>query len=384
MISWVVGNGSEIENCDTGDLMKHKFACATLLIAFVATIGATAPVPAEAQSFPGAGLVMTYNVNEGTDFQQVVGATTLPEFLIGVGQIVTQVQGTNPPERMQAVARQILEAQPELLSLQEVDQWYTGTFDPVAGTCGTMTLQYDMLQELLSDLAAQGGHYEVAVQVTQYAFPPTPGLIPPTNYICVSVNDYNVILARTDLPSWIFRWSNPQNGQFVNEVVLPTPIGPVPLPRSWASVDAEFFGHSFLFIDTHLESFDATIRELQGAELRAGPANSSLPVVIAMDSNAQAFPQPQDATYVDFLSAGYDDVWSRIYPKLAGLTCCQDEADNNPVSQLYQRIDLVLLHGNVSPWGAVLIGANAKSRLPDGLWPSDHAALAAGVLVGNN
>jgi hypothetical protein len=363
--------------------MKSNLARATLVILSVAAWAATA-VPAVTQSLPGAGTVMTYNVNEGTDFQQVVGATSLTQFLIGVGQIITQVQGTNPPERMQAVARQILEAQPELLSLQELDQWYTGTFDPIAGSCGTMTLQYDMLQELLSDLAAQGGHYEVAVQVTQYAFPPTPGLIPPSNYICVSVNDYNVILARTDLPSWIFRWSNPQTGQFVNEVVLPTPVGPVPLPRSWASVDAEFFGHPFLFIDTHLESFDGTIRELQGGELRAGPANSFLPVVIAMDSNSQAFPLPQDPTYTDFISAGYNDVWSTLYPKRAGLTCCQDEADNNPVSELYQRIDLVLTHGSVRPWGAVLIGADVQSRLPDGLWPSDHAALVAGVAVGRH
>jgi hypothetical protein len=364
--------------------MKRNIARTTLEIAFVAVIWAAMAVSAIAQSFPGAGTVMTYNVNEGTDFQQVVGATTLPQFLIGVGQILTQVEGTNPPERMQAVARQIVDTQPELLSIQEVDQWYTGTFDPAAGTCGTMTLQYDMLQELLTDLAAQGGHYEVAVQVTQYAFPPTPGLIPPSNYICVSVNDYNVILARTDLPSWFFQWSNPQTGQFVNEVVLPTPVGPVPLPRSWASVNAEFFGHSFLFIDTHLESFDTGIRELQGGELRAGPANSSLPVIIAMDSNAQAFPQPQDPTYVDFISAGYNDVWSRLFPKRAGLTCCQDEADNNPVSQLYQRIDLVLTLGKVKPWGAVLIGNNPRSRLPDGLWPSDHAGLAAGVVVGSN
>jgi hypothetical protein len=81
----------------------------------------------------------------------------------------------------------------------------------------------------------------------------------------------------------------------VNEVVLTTPIGQVPLPRSWALVDAEFFGTSLLFIDTHLESFDPTIRELQGGELRAGPANSSLPVVIAMDSNAQAFPLPPES-----------------------------------------------------------------------------------------
>jgi hypothetical protein len=103
-----------------------------------------------------------------------------------------------------------------------------------------------------------------------------------------------------------------------------------------------------------------------------------------MDSNAQAFPLPQDRTYLDFMSAGYNDVWSRLFPRRAGLTCCQDEADNNPVSQLYQRIDLVLTHGKVTPWAAVLIGANARSRLPDGLWPSDHAGLAAGVIVGSN
>jgi hypothetical protein len=183
--------------------MKRNATRATLVIVSVAAIWAAIATPAVAQSFPGAGIVMTYNVNEGTDFDQVVGAQTLPQFLVGVGQILTQVQGTNPPERMQAVARQILEAQPELLSIQEVDQWYTGILDPMTGMCGTMNLQYDMLQELLNDLAAQGGHYEVAVQVTQYAFPPTPGLIPPTDYICVSLNDYNVILARTGLPHWV-------------------------------------------------------------------------------------------------------------------------------------------------------------------------------------
>jgi hypothetical protein len=122
---------------------------------------------------------------------------------------------------------------------------------------------------------------------------------------------------------------------------------------------------------------------LQGGELRAGPANTALPLIIAMDSNAQAFPLPQDPTYVDFMSAGYNDVWSRLFPKRAGLTCCQDEADNNPVSQLYQRIDLVLTHGKVTPWAAALIGNNPRSRLADGLWPSDHAALVAVVAVGN-
>jgi hypothetical protein len=364
--------------------MKRSIARSIFVIVFVLAIWVAMAALAAAQRFPGIGVVMTYNVNEGTDFLQVVGTQNEQQFLLGVGQVLTQVQGTNPPERMQAVARQIFAVQPELLSLQEVDQWYSGTFDPVAGTCGTMTLEYDMLQELLSALAAQGGHYEVAVQVTQTAFPPTPGLIPPSTFICVAVNDYNVVLARTDLPSWVFQWSNPQSGQFVNELVLQTPIGPVPYPRAWASVDAQFFGHTFLYINTHLESFDANIRELQGGELRAGPANTSLPLIVAMDSNAQAFPLPQDPTYLDFMSAGYSDVWSTLFPRIAGLTCCQDEADNNPVSQLYQRIDLVLTHGTVAPWEALLIGTSPRSRLPDGLWPSDHAALEAGVVIGSN
>src|ERR1700722_2016169 len=125
--------------------MKRNIARATLVIFSVAAIWGAAAAPAVAQSFPGIGTVMTYNINEGT------------EFLLGVGQVITQVEGTNPPERMRAVARQILDVQPELLSLQEVDQWYTGTFDPITDSCGAMTLQYDMLDELLNALAAQGG-----------------------------------------------------------------------------------------------------------------------------------------------------------------------------------------------------------------------------------
>jgi hypothetical protein len=88
----------------------------------------------------------------------------------------------------------------------------------------------------------------------------------------------------------------------------------------------------------------------------------------------------------DFMSAGYDDVWSRALSEdRAGLTCCQDEADNNPVSQLYQRIDLASNTrqsdsvGSIVDWGRI-----RRSRLPDGLWPSDHAAVVAGVVVGSS
>jgi hypothetical protein len=104
-------------------------------------------------------------------------------------------------------------------------------------------------------------------------------------------------------------------------------------------------------------------------------------VILAMDSNSQAFPFPQDATYLDFLGAGYSDVWAELLPFLPGFTCCQTETDNNPVSALSQRMDLILTKGHVVPLAVTLLDAEPRSRLPDGLWPSDHAAVVAGLIV---
>ncbi len=329
----------------------------------------------------GALRVITYNVDEGTDFIELQNATTQSQFLLAVGETISAVRLTEPANRMQAVAQQIMAAAPTLVSLQEVDQWYSGTYDPIAGTCGPLTLEFDMLQELTADLASLGGHYQVAVQATQYAFPPTPGFIAPSTYLCVQVFDYNVILARTDLSQTRFQWSNPLSGQFANILYLTTPIGVIPLPRVWASVDGTFNGKPFRFIGTHLESIDAGIRELQGGELRAGPAATLLPVIVAMDSNAQASPLPQDATYSDFMNAGFNDAWSELYPGVAGFTCCQDPLVNNIDSELYQRIDLILTLGNVEVQSIALFGATADTKTSDGLWPSDHAGVNAQVVI---
>src|SRR5262249_55532950 len=95
------------------------------------------------------------------------------------------------------------------------------------------------------------------------------------------------------------------------------------------------------------------------------------------DANAQAAPPPQDLTYTDFLKAGYTDVWSKIFPGSSGFTCCQAQFVNNPVSQRSQRIDLILTLGNVRAQNIALFGADQSEKTSDGLWPSDHAAVAA-------
>ena len=340
-------------------------------------------VPATAQLSQGNGnlRVMTYNVDEGTDYVEVQNATTATQFLIAVGETITNVRATNPPSRMQAVAQQIMTASPTLVSLQEVDRWSSGPFNSLTGTCGALTVEFDMLQELTAALAALGGHYQVAMQAVQYNFPQTPGLILPSTFLCVQVVDYNVILARTDLSTARFQWNNPQSGQFVNILSLLTPLGPIPLPRVWVSVDASFNGNAFRFIGTHLESVDATIRELQGGELRAGPANAPLPVILAMDSNAQAAPLPQDETYIDFMAAGYNDAWSQLFPTTTGFTCCQAPLVNNVASQLFQRIDLVLTLGHIETQNIAIFGVDPSTKTSGGFWPSDHAGVAAQLQI---
>jgi endonuclease/exonuclease/phosphatase family protein len=358
--------------------MKNQILAGLLLV--------LACLPASAQSLSkGKGdlRVMTYNVNEGSDYLEVQHATDGQQFLVAVGQTIAQVRATNPAARMQALAKQIIAASPTLVGLQELDQWSTGSLDLSTFNCGSTTVEFDMLKELQDALSAQGAHYTLAVEAQQYAFPPIPGLILPGTFLCVQVVNHIAILARADLDASKFSWANPQSAQYATELFFPTPAGAVPFPRAWASVDATFHGQTFRFITTHLESVDTTkfglpsFRELQGAELRNGPANTSLPVVVAMDSNAQAAPLPQDPTYIDFNLAGYADAWSEVFPGVPGFTCCQAELDNNPVSQLFQRIDLVLTLGPVEVQNIALFGASPASKTAEGLWPSDHAGVAA-------
>jgi hypothetical protein len=99
--------------------------------------------------------VMTYNVDEGTDYLEVGAATSLTQSLIAVGTTITQVRATNPPERMKALAAQIIAAAPALVILQELDQWFSGSFDPGAQTCGPVLGLTCCQSQLVNNLTSQ-------------------------------------------------------------------------------------------------------------------------------------------------------------------------------------------------------------------------------------
>ena len=120
-----------------------KYTALLVVLAFAAGLSGSQPASAQLGQGNGDLRVMTYNVDEGTDYIEVTQATNTTEFLIGVGKTISQVRATKPPERMEALASQIIAASPALVSLQELDQWFTGSLDPTTRTCGSVALEFD-------------------------------------------------------------------------------------------------------------------------------------------------------------------------------------------------------------------------------------------------
>jgi hypothetical protein len=73
--------------------------------------------------------VMTRNLYLGADLNRAIAATTVPEFLAANAQIFSNVQATNFPERAKALAREIADADPTLVGLQEGSIWLSGAFN---------------------------------------------------------------------------------------------------------------------------------------------------------------------------------------------------------------------------------------------------------------
>ena len=274
---------------------------------------------------------MTYNVHEGSDFNEIFAATNVPEFVTAVQTTLDSVNASKPPVRMKAVARQIAMNRPDLVGLQEVSTWRMGP-------PGNQTVLYDMLQELLDALNAQGQHYYpvVVVQEFQLAGPLPDG----TNYL--SVSDTDVILAKRGL-----HLSNVQSGNYKYQLSVPTFFGDVPVARGWGSVDLQLHNQSVRFIVTHLENVipqmpqTLMLQEAQALELMKGPANTFLPVIIAGDFNANAA-DPNDLTYATYklmTNSGYTDAWAATRPLNPGLTW--QLVDSQSVDTAYQRIDYI-------------------------------------------
>ncbi len=350
-----------------------SFGLVTLLAGLVLT--PMAHTQASPDGKRGTVKVMTYNLNEGSDFTEVLSAQTLPEFVEAVQVTLNSVVASNPPLRMQAVAHQIAMTQPDLVGLQEVTTWRVGP-----GPNPTPVL-YDMLQELMGALSEQGQHYYPVVVVNEFQLQgPLPDFV---NY--VSASDTDVLLARGDQAD--LQVSNVQSAHFNALLTIPTLLGSLTIERGWGSADITLHDQLFRFIVTHLENVipqvPATllVQQAQAMELSNIPGNTSLPVIIAGDFNAIAnIPtDPTFATYQEMLNLGFGDAWTARHPQRPGLTW--QLVDSSPVDTATQRIDYIFYRGLVNPRTSSLAGDAKQDRI-DGLWPSDHAGVRALLQVG--
>lgn len=382
--------------------------------------------------------VMTRNLYLGADILGLATATDGAAALAAANQAWATVQATRFPERAEAIAREIDQAGPDVLALQEVTTWRLGF--PEACLAGAPVppsaseVAYDFLAILLQALERRGLHYQVAAQVTSMdaelciGDPGDPATLRDLRY-----TDRDVMLVRQGV-----RWRDPTlppAQPLPGFVPAPVPPGPgdrngalyavslgadVPATafftvggstdpifswRGWTAVEVERGDRWIRVFGTHVEDTLAMPPEsglepwffqaLQDAQLVAivdavylDPA-ATLPTVVLGDFNAYVEPaNPAPPTYA-FLTGGafpldpaldgispLRDAWTALHPGDWGFTWGFDATLRG--GALVTRLDLVLATPEVAPLAIARTGVHERIR---GMHPSDHAGLTATLAV---
>jgi hypothetical protein len=365
--------------------------------------------------------VMSQNQYLGADFTSLL-APPGGDLNAELVRILQQIVATDFPARAQRQARTVARRAPHLVGLQEVWALDCNDFDPEDERgCEDPAIAdafVDYLDETLGALAARGAdYYAVAVvrnlDLSSIQLPPFPPGLPfvingvPASLIVI---DRDVILARGDVSTTPvdFDCAIPSedgcNYQFVLPVELTTPLGEIALnfERGFVAVDATVGDRNYRFVNTHLEVRDPAPNQfqcLQAAELIAtleAPTLAETSLIVVGDLNSSPKDKPgagilpllpppcsQEAVvppYLQFVGAGYTDVWTLRRPRASGFTCCQAPDLLNGRSRLDHRIDFVWSWDKPAKVRQVrLVGERVadKTRPRPRLWPSDHAGVLA-------
>jgi endonuclease/exonuclease/phosphatase family metal-dependent hydrolase len=349
---------------------------AALLCAAVALL-VTGLAPSAEAANPRPVKVMTRNLYLGADLNPALAATTIPEFLAANAQIFSVVQRTNFPERAVALAREIADADPTLIGLQEVAIWYSGAFnDPAPAT----TVEYDFLASLQQELVRVGAPYDV-VRVQAEADIEGPAGAP--YFRDFRLVQHDAILVKAGRRGEV-KLSNDQSANFDSTLVITAGTGQqIPVKRGWASVDATVNRRTFRFVNTHLEAFHPLIRLQQAQELIAptGPIGSADDKVILVGdiNSGPELPVPENRlAFLALVDFGLTDTWAVAHPGDPGFTAGFGELlDDPPGTALEHRIDHVMTLGDVGVVRSKITGTDPDNRTVTGMWPSDHAGVVA-------
>jgi endonuclease/exonuclease/phosphatase family metal-dependent hydrolase len=315
--------------------------------------------------------VMTLNVYFGTDLSPVFTVTDLPGLIVTIARMWEEVLATDIPARARSIAHQIAAAAPDLVGLQEIARWSTGT-------PGAMSVSHDFLLLILEALQREGAFYTpiaIAKGLDQAGPLDLKG-----NFL--QIEDRDAVLLRIEPGPTRVRPYNIEARTFTTLFQAPNPVvGLLQAPRSWIVIDAMLDDQKFRFIETHIESLDEAVQVAQNQELVAGSRDTELPIIMVGDFNSNAHQQsdvPDNTpTYPELIAAGFQDTWDAVNSGDPGNTCCHAPDLRNIAAELNRRIDLILTRGAITPISAKLVGAEPSVRTASGVWPTDHAGVLA-------
>jgi endonuclease/exonuclease/phosphatase family metal-dependent hydrolase len=357
----------------------------TLLnLLFVAFVICTGPLSAFAQENEANNKdrnlpVMTRNMDAGSDFAYVLTAalnpnTTQTELLAAITNTYFEMHLTNMAARADRLAAEIQASRPYLVGLQEVTTLRVGNYPGHA----TVVVD-DQMQFLLAALEQRGLHY-VPIKIQANADLELPGFDQSYNLITIGFTDYDVVLARTDLPVSQLKIDNIEAQHFNATLGFPVAGQTIPFVRGWIAIDAKLRGKPYRFVTTHLETFEPHYQAAQAEELLSGPLNTDMPVILAGDLNSDAHISTfaNGPAFGILVSAGFADIWSELHPNDLGLTWPFYTEDPVGPATPFQRIDLILVRGSNIVCKSVALTGTTPS---EGLWASDHAGVIASLTL---
>ena len=321
--------------------------------------------------------VMTRNLYLGADLTPAITATSFQDLAVKVAQIYGRVQATDFPTRATVLAREIGDADPLIIGLQEVALWRTGAPGVLDGPVTPATnVAYDFLALLQGALAAAGTPYDAAVVQQELDVE-----VPSALGFDVRLTQRDVILVKSGLSADELTVNARGSAIYATNLVFNVVGNPVTNTRGWTSVDVTANRRTFRLVNTHLEAFSAFHRWAQAGELLAagGPTDTALPVVLLGDLNSAPTEPGPFSAYARLIGGGFHDTWLAVNASDPGYTCCNAENLLNPTPTMTQRIDHVLADWTGSVVSSRVVGIDPDNRTPSGLWPSDHAGVVAAL-----
>lgn len=364
--------------------------------------------------------VMTQNQYLGTDLTPVITAPP-DQVSARVVEALENVAASLPAERLDRLARLVRDRSPHVLALNEAFAYscvdLPGT--PASEGCGNQRIAGAFVDFLATTEANLDGSYVTKARVRNFAIAGLPFVI--DGYVALlTVFDRDVILVRSDVAATAAAVPVGLSGCRVSlegcnylpaPFTIDTALGPVAIERGFAAVDLAVAGKLYRVFATHLEVRQIVpgpageptrvLQRLQAAQLAQTalllPAAPGTTVLVMGDINSD----PRDGTgtlptpvgllpppYAIFAGSGFTDVWTlragagkaRGAP-VVGYSCCQAEDLSNHKSAHDERIDIIFsLTAPRKVQDARLLGVSVADKTwPPGLglWPSDHASVAA-------